>query len=77
MNTTPLTLSVDLLVLPESFPGALYCLHELLGLAGRTCTGVLLLAETGLLDGSEAIHWAFAPTFRRNFRRCGCAPRRC
>lgn len=33
-----------------------------------TCTGVLLLAETGLLDGREAtIHWAFAPTFRRNF----------
>ena len=32
------------------------------------CTGVLLLAETGLLDGHEAtIHWAFAPTFRRNF----------
>lgn len=34
------------------------------------CTGVLLLAETGLLDGLEAtIHWAYAPTFRRNFPR--------
>lgn len=32
------------------------------------CTGVLLLAETGLLDGREAtIHWAFAPTFHHNF----------
>src|SRR5512134_2289402 len=32
------------------------------------CSGVLLLAETGLLDGQEAtIHWAYAPTFRRNF----------
>ncbi|MGE3275109.1 MAG: GlxA family transcriptional regulator [Vicinamibacterales bacterium] len=32
------------------------------------CTGVLLLAETGLLAGREAtLHWAFAPTFRRNF----------
>lgn len=32
------------------------------------CTGVLLLAETGLLDRREAmLHWAFAPTFRRNF----------
>jgi transcriptional regulator GlxA family with amidase domain len=32
------------------------------------CSGVLLLAETGLLDGWEAtIHWAYAPTFRRNF----------
>jgi transcriptional regulator GlxA family with amidase domain len=32
------------------------------------CSGVLLMAETGLLDGREAtIHWAYAPTFRRNF----------
>jgi len=32
------------------------------------CSGVLLLAETGLLDGREAtIHWAYARTFRRNY----------
>lgn len=32
------------------------------------CSGVLLLAETGLLNGMEAtIHWAFAHTFERNF----------
>jgi transcriptional regulator GlxA family with amidase domain len=32
------------------------------------CSGVLLLAETGLLDGKEAtMHWAYAQTFRRNF----------
>lgn len=32
------------------------------------CSGVLLLAETGLLDGLDAtIHWAYAPTFRKNF----------
>jgi len=32
------------------------------------CSGVLLLAETGLLDGKEAtIHWAYARTFRHNF----------
>jgi transcriptional regulator GlxA family with amidase domain len=32
------------------------------------CAGALLLAETGLLDGIETTtHWAFAPTFRRNF----------
>ncbi|KAA3632533.1 MAG: helix-turn-helix domain-containing protein [Proteobacteria bacterium] len=33
-----------------------------------SCTGALLLAETGLLDGREATqHWAFSSTFRRNF----------
>lgn len=32
------------------------------------CSGVLLLAETGLLDGHEAtVHWAYARTFRRNY----------
>lgn len=32
------------------------------------CAGALLLAETGLLHGREATtHWAFGPTFRRNF----------
>lgn len=34
------------------------------------CSGVLLMAETGLLDGREAtVHWAYARTFRRNFPR--------
>jgi transcriptional regulator GlxA family with amidase domain len=32
------------------------------------CSGLLLLAETGLLAGREAtMHWAYEPTFRRNF----------
>ncbi|MGE0723973.1 MAG: GlxA family transcriptional regulator [Alphaproteobacteria bacterium] len=32
------------------------------------CSGLLLLAETGLLSGREAtMHWAYEPTFRRNF----------
>ena len=32
------------------------------------CSGVLLLAETGLLNGREAtMHWAYEGTFRRNF----------
>tara|TARA_R110000850_G_scaffold236447_1_gene361238 strand:- start:4710 stop:5714 length:1005 start_codon:yes stop_codon:yes gene_type:complete len=32
------------------------------------CSGVLLLAETGLLNGREAtIHWAYEHTFRRSF----------
>jgi len=35
---------------------------------GSTCSGVLLLAETGLLDGKDVtIHWIYASTFRRNF----------
>lgn len=32
------------------------------------CSGALLLAETGLLDNTEATtHWAFEQTFRRHF----------
>lgn len=32
------------------------------------CSGTLLLAETGLLDGRKAaMHWAYADTFRDNF----------
>jgi len=32
------------------------------------CSGVLILAETGLLDGREAtIHWAYTRTFQENF----------
>ncbi len=34
------------------------------------CSGVLLIAETGLLDGLDAtMHWAYASTFQRNFPR--------
>ena len=32
------------------------------------CSGVLLLAETGLLNGGDAtMHWVYARTFRENF----------
>jgi transcriptional regulator GlxA family with amidase domain len=32
------------------------------------CSGVLLMAETGLLNGLEAtVHWAYGRTFRENF----------
>lgn len=42
--------------------------HDQGAMLCSACTGALLMAETGLLDGREAtIHWAFAPTFRRNF----------
>ena len=34
------------------------------------CTGVFLLAETGLLDGKSAtLHWGFTETFRRRYPR--------
>ena len=43
-------------------------MHECGATVCSACSGVLLLAETGLLDGHEAtIHWAYARTFRRNF----------
>lgn len=39
--------------------GALLC---------SACTGLVVLAETGLLDGRQATtHWSFAPSFRHNF----------
>jgi transcriptional regulator GlxA family with amidase domain len=42
---------------------------------GSTCSGVLLLAETGLLDGKDAtIHWIYASTFRRNFPKVRLRP---
>jgi transcriptional regulator GlxA family with amidase domain len=53
------------------YPGLVSWLRKMHGNGAvlcSACTGVLLLAETGLLDGREAtIHWAFSPTFRRNF----------
>lgn len=39
--------------------GALLC---------SACSGAMLIAETGLLNGREATaHWAYADTFRKNF----------
>ena len=46
----------------------LSAMHSQGSMLCSACSGVLLLAETGLLDGREAtIHWAYARTFRRNF----------
>jgi transcriptional regulator GlxA family with amidase domain len=43
-------------------------MHSRGALLCSACSGVLLLAETGLLNGLDAtIHWAYARTFRRNF----------
>jgi transcriptional regulator GlxA family with amidase domain len=45
-------------------------LHEQGAQLCSTCSGVLLLAETGLLNERDAtIHWIYARTFRRNFPR--------
>lgn len=42
--------------------------HALGAMLCSACSGVLLIAETGLLDGLDAtMHWAYAPTFQRNF----------
>ncbi len=58
---------------PERYPPVVRWLREMHGAGAMlcsACSGVLLLAETGLLDGREAtLHWAYAPTFRRNYPR--------
>ncbi|MEW6674037.1 MAG: helix-turn-helix domain-containing protein [Thermodesulfobacteriota bacterium] len=39
------------------------------------CTGVFLLAETGLLDGKSAtLHWGFTETFRQKYPRVNLKP---
>jgi transcriptional regulator GlxA family with amidase domain len=57
--------------IPGRYPDAvewLQSMHENGAILCSSCTGVLLLAETGLLEGLDAtIHWAYAPTFRSNF----------
>ena len=46
----------------------LSAMHDAGAILCSACSGVLLLAETDLLEGREAtIHWAYAPTFRRNY----------
>jgi transcriptional regulator GlxA family with amidase domain len=43
-------------------------MHEAGAVIGASCTGVFLLAETGLLDGKEAtIHWSHARAFQAAF----------
>jgi transcriptional regulator GlxA family with amidase domain len=53
------------------YPGMVKWLSEMHAAGAQlcsTCSGVLLLAETGLLDGKDAtVHWMYASTFRRNF----------
>jgi transcriptional regulator GlxA family with amidase domain len=48
--------------------GWMAAMHDRGAMLCSACSGVLLLAETGLLTGTEAtIHWAYARTFQRNF----------
>jgi len=43
-------------------------MHEHGAMLCSACTGLAVVAETGLLDGRQATtHWAFAPSFRRCF----------
>ena len=74
--------SADVVIIPSvlvergewqqgQYPGIVKWLSEMHAAGAQlcsTCSGVLLLAETGLLDGKDAtVHWMYAPTFRRNF----------
>ena len=74
--------SADVIIIPSimvergewkqgRYPGLVKWLAEMHARGAQlcsACSGALLLAETGLLDGLDAtIHWMYAPTFRRNF----------
>jgi transcriptional regulator GlxA family with amidase domain len=46
-------------------------------LVGSVCSGSVMLAEAGLLDGLEATtHWAFAPVFARHYPAVRLRPER-
>ncbi|MGE0353226.1 MAG: GlxA family transcriptional regulator [Gemmatimonadales bacterium] len=48
----------------------LAAMHRKGAILCSACSGVLLLAETGLLDGQDVtIHWAYTRTFQENFPR--------
>lgn len=57
--------------IPGRYPDVVNWLSDMHGRGAMlcsACSGALLLAETGLLEGREAtIHWAFEQTFRKNF----------
>jgi len=55
----------------EKNPELVPWIHEQFGLGAHVasiCTGVFLLAETGLLDGKSAtLHWGYAQIFRKRY----------
>jgi transcriptional regulator GlxA family with amidase domain len=51
--------------------------HDAGAVIGAACSGALLLAEAGLLDGFEATtHWAYCDDLRRRFPAVKVCPRR-
>ena len=52
-------------------------MHETGAILCSACSGVFLLAETGLFDGRPAtVHWGYADYFRRAFPRVPLLPER-
>ena len=52
--------------------------HDVGATLASACSGALLLAEAGLLDGWEATtHWAYCDDMRRSYRRVVVHPGRC
>lgn len=62
---------------PESLLGWIRRCHAEGALIASACSGTLLLAETGLLDGGEATtHWAFCAGLRQRHPRVRVQPAR-
>jgi transcriptional regulator GlxA family with amidase domain len=52
-------------------------MHDAGALLCSACSGLFLLAETGLFDGKEAtVHWDYGPSFRKTFPRVALLPER-
>jgi transcriptional regulator GlxA family with amidase domain len=52
-------------------------MHEKGALLCSACSGIFLLAETGLFDGKETtVHWGYAPQFRTMFPKVPLSPER-
>jgi transcriptional regulator GlxA family with amidase domain len=56
----------------------LRCCYDAGATLASACSGTLLLAEAGLLDGCEATtHWAYCEDLRRSYPRIVVRPARC